>query len=39
MSDIEDVLLKAIDDLPVPTQVPQPDGIHINEAIQVGAVT
>ena len=37
MSCIEDALLKAIDDLPVPAQVPPPDGIGIHEAIQVSA--
>ena len=39
MSGIEDALLKAVDDLPVPAQVPPPDGIGIHEAIQVSAIT
>ncbi len=39
MSGIEDALLKAVDDLPVPLQVSPPGGINIHEAIQVGAVT
>ena len=39
MSGIEDALLKAVDDLPVPAQVPPPDGIGIYEVIQVSAVT
>ena len=41
MSCIEDALLKAVtvDDLPVPAQVPPPDGIGIHEAIQVSAIT
>ena len=39
MSGIEDALLKAVDDLPVPAQVPPPDGISIHETIQVSAIT
>ncbi len=39
MSGIEDALLKAVDDLPVPAQVPPPDGISIHEAIKVSAIT
>ncbi len=33
MSCIEEAQLKAIDDLPVPAQGSQPDGINIHEAI------
>jgi hypothetical protein len=39
MSGIEDAMLKAVDDLPVPAQVPPPDGISIHETIQVSAIT
>jgi hypothetical protein len=39
MSGIGVALLKAGDDLPVPAQVPPPDGISIHEAIQVSAIT
>ncbi len=39
MSGIEDALLKAVDDLPVPAQVPPPYGINIHEAIQVSTIT
>jgi hypothetical protein len=39
MSGIEDALLKAVDDRPVPDQVPPPDGINTHEAIQVSAIT
>jgi hypothetical protein len=35
---IEDDLLKALDDLPVPAQGPTPDGINIHDAIQVSSV-
>ncbi len=35
---IEDTMLKAVDDLPVPAQGSPPDGNYIHEAIQVSTV-